>query len=81
MAGWLQDRVLWTDLDAWNNPWYVYLGAPVLAALGAMIGTLFGVHLVSGEVGEWLVIGGCIAGTMLVGFALLAVLDRDGEVT
>jgi len=76
MSGPITSRVLWTNLGAWNNAWYVYVGAPLLAALGAVIGSLWVSHLVSSEVGEALVVGVCVAVTMLVGFTLLAVVDR-----
>jgi uncharacterized membrane protein len=72
----LKSRVFWTDLGAWNNAWFVYVGAPLLAALGATIGVLWGAHLVSSELGEVLMVGGCIGVTMLVGFTILAVVDR-----
>ena len=72
----LKSRVFWTDLSAWNNPWYVYVGAPLLAALGATIGLVWGSHLVSGEVKEALVMGACIVMTMLIGFVILAAIDR-----
>jgi uncharacterized membrane protein len=75
----LTSRVLWTDLSAWNNRWYVYVGAPLLAAIGATIGSLWGSHLASGEVAEALVMGSCIVIAMLVGLTILAVVDRRGS--
>jgi len=72
----LKSRLLRTDLGAWNSPWYVYVGTPVFAALGATIGSLWGPHLASGELTDALVIGGAIGVTMLLGFTLLAVVDR-----
>lgn len=76
MSNSLKSRVFWTDLSVWNNAWYVYVGAPLLAAIGATIGSLWGSHLARGEVGEVLVMGACIVVTMLVGFTLLAAVDR-----
>ena len=71
----LKSRVFWTNLSAWNNPWCVYVGTPLLAALGATIGFVWGSHLVSGEVKEALVMGACIVMTMLSGFTILAAID------
>jgi len=71
----LKSRVFWTNLSAWNNPWCVYVGTPLLAALGATIGFVWGSHLVSGEVKETLVMGACIVVTMLSGFTILAAID------
>jgi hypothetical protein len=75
----LKSRVLWTDLSAWNNTWYVYVGAPLPAASGAPIGLILGSHVARGETGERLVVGACIAVTMLVGFTLFAAVDTHGS--
>lgn len=36
----LRPKLLRTDLEAWNNPRYVYLGAPDFAVLGLIVGQL-----------------------------------------
>lgn len=74
----LRSKVFWTDLSAWNNPWYVYVGTPLLAATGATAGSLWGSHLVSGEVERAVVTGLFIALTMMVGFTALAAVDGRG---
>jgi hypothetical protein len=75
----LTSRVLSTSLDAWNNPWFIYLGAPLLAALGATIGVVAAPHVVTGEVPRALTVGGCVAVTMLVGFTIMALFDRGSN--
>lgn len=74
----MKSRVFWSDLGAWNNAYYVYLGAPLLAVLGATVGSLWAVHLVPGESYRAFVVGGCIGVTMLAGLTLLALVDRHG---
>jgi hypothetical protein len=73
----LKSRVFWTNLQAWNNRWYAYVGAPLFAALGAIIGSVLAAQLHSGELSTTLLTGGCMVVTMLVGFTLLAVVDRQ----
>lgn len=75
MSSGIRRRLFGTDYEAWNNRWYVYVGAPVFAVLGYTVGFLFGVHLVDSEPGEWLIIVLCMPLTMYLGFAGLAVLD------
>jgi hypothetical protein len=75
MSDSLKARLFRFDNGAWNNPWYVYLGAPVLSMLGVSIGFLFGVHLVTSELGEYLIVILCMVITMFIGFAGLASID------
>lgn len=72
----LKSKVFSTGVGAWNNRWYVYVGAPFLAALGVVIGSLWGVHLASTELGEALVVGLFVGVTMIVGFTILALIDQ-----
>jgi cation transporter-like permease len=76
MSNSLKSRVFSTDPNAWNNTWYIYVGAPLLAAIGATIGLILGSHLARGEVEDALVMGTCIVMTMLIGFTILAAIDR-----
>ncbi|PGF17509.1 hypothetical protein CP556_16305 [Natrinema sp. CBA1119] len=72
----LKERLFRTDTKAWNNPWYGYIGAPVFAMVGVVIGQLYGVHLVSSPLGEYLTVALCLAVTMFVGFTGLAFVDK-----
>ena len=76
----LKSRLFRTDVKAWNNAWYLYIGTPLLAALGSTIGVLWGVSLASTFLGEVLVLGSCVGVTMYTGFTILAVIDRRGTV-
>jgi VIT1/CCC1 family predicted Fe2+/Mn2+ transporter len=71
----IQARLFSFDNKAWNNPWFAYLGAPVLAMLGVSIGYLFGVHFVNSTLGEYLIVVLCMAITMGIGFVGLASID------
>ncbi len=75
MAESLKARLFGFDNEAWNNPKYVTLGAPVFAFLGVLLGNLFGVHLVNSELGEYLIVVLCLLITMFIGFVGLALID------
>lgn len=73
----LKKRLFRLDHKGWNNSWYGFVAAPVLAALGVLFGELFGVHLVSSALGEDLILGVCIVITMFVGFIGVALVDMN----
>lgn len=78
MSDGLRGRLFDTGYEEWNNRWYIYLGAPVFVILGHTIASLFGVHLVDSQAGEFLILAFCILITMFLGFAVLALIDmRD----
>jgi FtsH-binding integral membrane protein len=76
MNGSIQSRVVATDLDAWNNSWYVYVATPFLAVLGVVLGSVVDVHVAASDLGQVLVTGLVLGATMLVGYTLLALADR-----
>ncbi|WP_255170139.1 hypothetical protein [Natrononativus amylolyticus] len=76
MAGGMRARLLRTDLEAWNDERYVYVGGPMCAVLGLLLGQLFGVHLVSSAAGERLVVALVTGLSIVIGLAVLAALDR-----
>ncbi len=63
--------------EAWNNKRYIVLGSPIFAVIGIFIGRLFGVHLVSSELGEILIISLFIGMVVLIGCVVLAVIDKQ----
>jgi len=71
----LKARIFRTDLSAWNNKWYVIFGSPIFAAIGVLLGWLFGVHLVSSELGVVLIASLFAGATVLIGNTVLAVID------
>ncbi|KDE58197.1 hypothetical protein EL22_06680 [Halostagnicola sp. A56] len=71
----LKRRLFRFDHEGWNNPWYGFVAAPILTALGISIGELFGVHLVSSALGEDLIVILCMVVTIVVGFTGVALID------
>ncbi len=71
----IRARLVGFDNEAWNNPWHLYIGIPVLAVLGVLIGSLYGVHLVSSGLSENLIVVLCLAITMVIGLVGLACFD------
>lgn len=71
-------RTLWGKMfgaEEWNNKWYVYVGPPIFAFLGAVLVWSFGRQLVSSELGLF-VVGLLFSWTTVVtGCAILAVID------
>ncbi|WP_323173094.1 hypothetical protein [Natrialba sp. PRR66] len=77
MRNGLKKRLFRLDREGWNNPWYGFVAAPVLAMVGVLIGRLFGVHLASSALGEGLIVLLCIGITMVVGFTGVALVDMN----
>jgi hypothetical protein len=62
--------------EMWNNRWYVYVGSPVFAFLGALLYWFFGIHLVSSPLGETVLMILSPGVTVIIGCAILAVIDE-----
>jgi len=60
----------------WNNRWYVYVGSPVFAFLGALLYWFFGVHLISAPLAETILMVLFPGVTVIIGCAILAVIDE-----
>ncbi|MFT4890557.1 MAG: hypothetical protein ACI9YT_001473 [Halobacteriales archaeon] len=61
--------------ETWNNSWYVYVGSPVFAILGAVLYWSFGRHLASSDV-TVILWGFLFSGvTAMTGMAMLAIID------
>jgi len=60
----------------WNNRWYVYVGSPVFAFLGALLYWFFGVRLISSPLAETVLMILFPVGTVITGCAILAVIDE-----
>ncbi|MFC4987258.1 hypothetical protein [Saliphagus infecundisoli] len=71
----LKQRLLRVDYESWDNPWYGFVAAPVLAILGGSFGYFLGVHLVSSPLAEEIIAYVCIAITFFVGYIGVALID------
>lgn len=61
----------------WNNKWYVYVGSPVFAVLGALLYLFFGSHLISSSSLAETVLMVLFPGiTVMIGCVILAVIDE-----
>ncbi|QKY20705.1 hypothetical protein B4589_010065 [Halolamina sp. CBA1230] len=71
----MKERLLSTDVEAWNNEWYVYVGAPLLAAVGAVFGQLWLTSEIPFFWASALAVGLCAGGAVVVGGVVLALID------
>ncbi|NUC74873.1 hypothetical protein HTZ84_21655 [Haloterrigena sp. SYSU A558-1] len=61
--------------ETWNNKWYVYVGTPIFAFLGALCYWLFGIHLVSSTPAETVLMILFPGTAVVLGSTILAVID------
>lgn len=77
----LRSRLFGTSSDAWHHENYVYVGGPVLAVVGVLVGVAITLPLSLSPLQELLLSAGCALLSTSIGLAVLALIDVEQDPT